>query len=114
MACRCLWQARGGFGREGRPRCGAVGWRGAGLRRLTGGKQGYLADRDRAAALSVFSCLGIVAELISRGFSMRSVLLIVLGFLLFCSADPARAEKRVALVIGVSAYQAVPQLPNPR
>lgn len=44
---------------------------------------------------------------------MRSVLLIVLGFLLFCSADPARAEKRVALVIGVSAYQAVPQLPNP-
>lgn len=44
---------------------------------------------------------------------MRSILLIVLGFLLFCSADPARAEKRVALVIGVSAYQAVPQLPNP-
>ena len=44
---------------------------------------------------------------------MRSAFLIVLGFLLFCSADPARAEKRVALVIGESAYQAVPQLPNP-
>jgi len=44
---------------------------------------------------------------------MRSAFLIVLGFLLCLSADPALAEKRVALVIGVSAYQAVPQLPNP-
>ncbi len=44
---------------------------------------------------------------------MRSVFLIVLGFLLCCFTDPARAEKRVALVIGVSSYQAVPPLPNP-
>lgn len=44
---------------------------------------------------------------------MRSAFLIVLGFLLCLSADPASAEKRVALVIGVSAYQAVPQLTNP-
>jgi uncharacterized caspase-like protein len=39
--------------------------------------------------------------------------LIVLGFLLCLSADPASAEKRVALVIGVSDYQQAPRLPNP-
>ena len=44
---------------------------------------------------------------------MRSAFLIVLGLLLCFSADPARAEKRVALVIGISAYQQAPQLPNP-
>ena len=44
---------------------------------------------------------------------MRSAFLIVLGFLLCLSADPALAEKRVALVIGISAYQQAPQLPNP-
>jgi uncharacterized caspase-like protein len=47
------------------------------------------------------------------GLAMRSLVLIVLGFLLCFSAGPARAEKRVALVIGVSAYQQAPQLPNP-
>ncbi|HEY0848368.1 MAG TPA: caspase family protein [Bradyrhizobium sp.] len=44
---------------------------------------------------------------------MRSAFLIVLGFLFCLSTDPAFAEKRIALVIGVSAYQQVPQLPNP-
>lgn len=44
---------------------------------------------------------------------MRSAVLIVLGFLLCLSADPASAEKRVALVIGVSDYQKAPRLPNP-
>jgi uncharacterized caspase-like protein len=44
---------------------------------------------------------------------MRSAVLIVLGFLLCLSADPARAEKRVALVIGVSDYKQAPPLPNP-
>jgi uncharacterized caspase-like protein len=44
---------------------------------------------------------------------MRSAFLIVLGFLLCLSADPALADKRVALVIGVSDYKQVPQLPNP-
>jgi uncharacterized caspase-like protein len=44
---------------------------------------------------------------------MRSALLIVLGFLLCLSADPALAEKRVALVIGMSEYQHAPRLPNP-
>jgi uncharacterized caspase-like protein len=42
---------------------------------------------------------------------MRSALLI---FLLFCiSTEPALADKRVALVIGMSRYQQVPQLTNP-
>jgi uncharacterized caspase-like protein len=44
---------------------------------------------------------------------MRSALLTVLGLLLCLSADPALAEKRVALVIGVSEYQQAPRLPNP-
>jgi uncharacterized caspase-like protein len=44
---------------------------------------------------------------------MRSALLIFLGFLFCISADPALAEKRVALVIGMSKYQQVPRLTNP-
>jgi len=44
---------------------------------------------------------------------MRSALLTVLGILLCLSADPALAEKRVALVIGVSEYLQAPRLPNP-
>src|SRR5437660_10224069 len=44
---------------------------------------------------------------------MRSALLTVLGLLLCLSADPALAEKRVALVIGVSEYQQATRLPNP-
>jgi uncharacterized caspase-like protein len=44
---------------------------------------------------------------------MRSAFLIVLGVLLCLSAHPASAEKRVAMVIGVSEYQQVPRLPNP-
>jgi uncharacterized caspase-like protein len=43
---------------------------------------------------------------------MRSVL-ILLGCLLCLSAGPALAEKRVALVIGVSKYQQAPRLTNP-
>jgi uncharacterized caspase-like protein len=44
---------------------------------------------------------------------VRSVFLVLLGFLLCISADPALAEKRVALVIGMSKYQQVPRLANP-
>jgi uncharacterized caspase-like protein len=44
---------------------------------------------------------------------VRSALIIALGFLLSISADPALADKRVALVIGMSRYQQVPQLANP-
>jgi uncharacterized caspase-like protein len=44
---------------------------------------------------------------------LRSLFLLLLGFSLFVFADPARAEKRVALVIGISNYQQVPRLANP-
>ena len=37
----------------------------------------------------------------------------IFGFWLCLAAGPAAAEKRVALVIGVSGYQQVPRLPNP-
>jgi uncharacterized caspase-like protein len=43
---------------------------------------------------------------------MRSLLILV-GCLLCLSAGPALADKRVALVIGVSKYQQVPRLTNP-
>jgi len=48
-----------------------------------------------------------------RGPLVRSALLFLLGFLLCISADPALADKRVALVIGMSKYQQVPRLTNP-
>jgi hypothetical protein len=38
---------------------------------------------------------------------------IVLAIAVFLSCEPAFAEKRVALIIGNSAYQNAPQLPNP-
>jgi uncharacterized caspase-like protein len=44
---------------------------------------------------------------------VRTAFLIVFGFWLCLTADPAAAERRVALVVGVSAYARVPQLPNP-
>jgi uncharacterized caspase-like protein len=44
---------------------------------------------------------------------MRSALLIFLGFLFCIAAEPALADKRVALVIGMSKYQQVPKLTNP-
>jgi len=44
---------------------------------------------------------------------VRSVLLFLLALIFSISADMAWAAKRVALVIGVSAYKQVPQLTNP-
>ena len=44
---------------------------------------------------------------------MRSAYLIVLGLLLCLCAGPARAEKRVALVIGIAEYKQAPRLFNP-
>ena len=44
---------------------------------------------------------------------MRSALLILAGFVFCISANPASADKRVALVIGMSKYQQVPRLANP-
>ena len=45
---------------------------------------------------------------------MRSAFLIVFGFWLCLAAGPAAAEKRVALVVGVSAYAQVARLPGYR
>jgi len=47
------------------------------------------------------------------GPCVRSVLFILLALLSCASVDPALADKRVALVIGMSRYQQVPQLANP-
>jgi uncharacterized caspase-like protein len=44
---------------------------------------------------------------------VRSALLCFLGFLFCISADSAVAEKRVALVVGMSNYRQVPRLANP-
>ncbi len=44
---------------------------------------------------------------------MRSALLFLMAFLFRVSADAALADKRVALVIGMSKYQQVPRLTNP-
>jgi uncharacterized caspase-like protein len=46
-------------------------------------------------------------------YKLRSLLLLFLGFSFFVFAGPARAEKRVALVIGISNYQRAPALSNP-
>ena len=47
------------------------------------------------------------------GPGVRSVFLFLVGVLLLLSTGPALAEKRVALVIGISKYQHAPQLTNP-
>jgi uncharacterized caspase-like protein len=47
------------------------------------------------------------------GGSVRSALLFFAGLLFCILANPALAEKRVALVIGMSKYQQVPRLANP-
>jgi len=39
--------------------------------------------------------------------------ILLCGLILLASAVGARADKRVALVVGVSAYQNAPTLPNP-
>jgi len=44
---------------------------------------------------------------------MRSAIFFVIGFLFCIRAASALADKRVALVIGVSKYQQVPRLTNP-
>ena len=44
---------------------------------------------------------------------MRAPLFVPLLFAAFLASAPAHAEKRVALVIGMSNYQQVPRLPNP-
>ncbi len=57
--------------------------------------------------------LGMFAQYFRSGAFVRSILLIFAGLLFCLFADPAAAEKRVALVIGMSKYQQVPRLTNP-
>ncbi len=57
--------------------------------------------------------LGMFAQYFRSGAFVRSALLIFAGLLFCIFADPAAAEKRVALVIGMSKYQQVPRLTNP-
>jgi uncharacterized caspase-like protein len=45
--------------------------------------------------------------------SVRSALLIFLVSLCLLHPDAARADKRVALIVGISRYQQVPRLANP-
>ena len=47
------------------------------------------------------------------GPGVRSAFLFLVGVLLLLSTGPALAEKRVALVVGISKYQHAPQLTNP-
>jgi hypothetical protein len=49
---------------------------------------------------------------LSMGAVVRSVLLFLPGFSFCISSGPALAEKRVALIIGMSRYRQVPQLTN--
>ena len=42
---------------------------------------------------------------------LSAILLVVCAICLFC--EPAFADRRIALVIGNSAYERAPQLPNP-
>ena len=52
-------------------------------------------------------------EVVGRHAVVRSAFALLLGFLVVICSDPARADKRVALVIGISKYQLVPELINP-
>jgi uncharacterized caspase-like protein len=48
-----------------------------------------------------------------KGHIVRRAFVLLLGFFCFISCSSARADKRVALVIGISKYQSVPRLANP-
>src|ERR1700688_2100971 len=69
--------------------------------------------RPRPQRLPAETLLGMDEPLNDWGPVVRSALLILLGFLFCISAEPALADKRVALVIGMSKYQQVPRLANP-
>jgi DNA segregation ATPase FtsK/SpoIIIE-like protein len=51
-------------------------------------------------------------EMIKRLFAMMAMIGAAI-LPMVCASDPAWADKRVALVVGNSGYQTVPQLPNP-
>lgn len=72
----------------------------------------FIAGR-KAPILPIKALIGMSKPDAHWGAMVRSVLLFLFGFLLCFSVDPAFAEKRVALVIGMSKYQQVPRLTNP-
>jgi uncharacterized caspase-like protein len=55
----------------------------------------------------------MMIRFLSLGGFVRSVALVVLSFSIILNANPAFADKRVALVVGMSNYQRVPPLANP-
>src|SRR5690349_16257981 len=67
------------------------------------------------------ACLASIAAMLQTGcrndnilyMAMRSALLIFLIGLFVIPSSATRAEKRVALIVGISRYQQVPQLGNP-
>src|ERR1700704_5799659 len=67
----------------------------------------------------VFSCKVhgkcVAAKLLhsDRGFHMRHLTVLLSLICMLCAADPAKADKRVAFVVGNGAYKNVAQLPNP-
>jgi hypothetical protein len=67
----------------------------------------------RSLRLPARALIGMNESSDTGGPVVRSALLFVLGFLFCISAGPALADKRVALVIGMSKYQQVPKLANP-
>src|ERR1700686_590166 len=67
----------------------------------------------RPLRLPANALIGMKESFKDWGPGVRSALLIFLGFLFCISVSPALAEKRVALVIGMSKYQQVPRLTNP-
>ncbi len=59
-------------------------------------------------------CAILFADRLTEDVSMGAVRLLILLICFGClGCSPALAEKRVALVIGNSAYQKVPRLTNP-
>ena len=63
--------------------------------------------------LSAKGLIGMIQQLGCGAPEMRFVLLIFFAFLFGMSTEQALADKRVALVIGMSRYQQVPRLTNP-
>jgi len=83
-----------------------------GIRPKTRVLAGFIAGQ-KAPILPIQAPIGKSKRDAHWGPKVRSIFLFLFGFLLCFSIDPALAEKRVALVIGMSKYQQVPRLTNP-
>jgi len=69
---------------------------------------------DRICEMGPARYRGSVMHWVKSTVFKLSVFLFVVGLFWLTIAEPARADKRVALVIGNSAYQSVTRLDNPR